>query len=147
MADENQSRVDVDSREIAALTTRVLAAWRKRLRRRNDAHPRTSDRGECERHLVAALLRVTENDDQCLPALAAAAARYGTEQPRARLDPVGFCDEFVVLRQIVLKQLAERGSPNPDVASTRIRRLDQALSIVAKAAVLTEFERGRIPPS
>ena len=145
MADERQSSFDVDSREIAALTTRVLAAWRKRLRRGKDAHPRASDRGASERHLVAALLRVTENDDQCLPALAAAAARYGMEQPRARLDPVGFCDEFVALRQIVLKQLAKRGSPNPDVASTRIRRLDQALSIVTKAAV--SAERARVPAS
>jgi len=144
MADECQSSVDVDSREIAALTTRVLAAWRKRLRRRKDPHPRTSDRGESERHLVAALLRVTENDDQSLPALAAAAARYGTEQPRARLDPVGLCDEFEALRQIVLNQLTERGSANPDVASARIRRLDQALSIVAKAAVLTERKPGRM---
>lgn len=147
MADASRSTPDGASDEIADLTTRVLAAWRKRLRRRKDAQPRTSDRGECERLLVAALLRVTESDDQCLPALAAAAARYGTEQPRARLDPVGFCDEFVALRQIVLKQLTMRGSPNPDVASTRIRRLDQALSIVTKAAVVTEFERGHIPPS
>src|SRR5207249_4692719 len=45
MADDRRSRVDVDSGEIAALTTRVLAAWRKRLRRRKDGHPRTSDRG------------------------------------------------------------------------------------------------------
>jgi len=147
MADESQSSVDDDNRDIAALTTRVLAAWRKRLRRRKDAHPRTSDRGESERHLVAALLRVTENDDRCLPALAAAAARYGTEQPRARLDPVGFCDEFVALRQIVLKQLTEHGSLNPDVASTRVRRLDQALAIVTKAAVLTGYERGSMPSS
>ena len=145
MADESQSSVDVDSSDIGTLTTRVLAAWRKRLRRRKDAHPRTSDRGESERHLVAALLRVTENDDQCLPALAAAAARYGTEQPRARLDPVGLCDEFVALRHIVLNQLTERGSANPTMASARIRRLDQALSIVAKAAVLTESQPRRMP--
>jgi hypothetical protein len=145
MADESQSRVDDDSREIADLTTRVLAAWRKRLRRRKDAHPRTSDRGESERHLVAALLRVIDEDDQCLPALAAAAARYGTEQPRARLDPAGLCDEFVVLRQIVLNQLTERGPADPNVASARICRLDQALSIVAKAAVSTEFQSPRMP--
>jgi|tagenome__1003787_1003787.scaffolds.fasta_scaffold20209297_1 hypothetical protein len=139
MDDERESCVGDESGEIAALTSRVLAAWRKRLRRRKDAHPRTSDRGESERHLVAALLRVTENDDQCLPALAAAAARYGTEQPRARLDPAGLCDEFVALREIVLNQLTERGAPNPTVTSARIRRLDQALSIVAKAAVSTEL--------
>lgn len=139
MADESQSRADVDSREIAALTTRVLAAWRKRLRRRKDAHPRTGDRGESERHLVAALLRVTENDDQCLPALAAAAAAYGTDQPRARLDPVGLSNEFATLRQVVLDQLTQGTSLSPDVVSARVRRLDQALSIVAKAAV-SEFE-------
>jgi hypothetical protein len=140
MDDASESNVDGESREIAALTTRVLAAWRKRLRRRKDAEPRTSDRGECERHLVAALLRVTENDDECLPALAAAAARYGTEQPRARLDPTGLCDEFVALREIVLNQLTEHGSPNDTATSARIRRLDQALSIVAKAAGSTDFQ-------
>lgn len=144
MADESEPSVDAESREIAALTTRVLAAWRKRLRRKKDMHPRTSDRGESERHLVAALLRVTENDDQCLPALAAAAARYGTEQPRARLDPLGLCDEFDALREIVLKQLTEHGSPNPTATSARTRRLDQALSIVAKAAVSTELQPRRM---
>ena len=145
MADESQSSDDIARREIAALTTRVLAAWRRRLRRSKDAHPRTSDRGECERHLVAGLLRAIENDDQCLPALAAAAARYGTEQPRARLDPAGLCEEFVVLRQIVLNQLTERGPSDPDVASARICRLDQALSIVAKAAASTEFHSPGMP--
>ena len=145
MADESQAGVGAADPEIAALTTRVLAAWRKRLRRMKDAHPRTSERGECERHLVAALIRATENNDECLPALAAAAARYGTEQPRARLDPVGVCAEFVALRQIVLNQLTERGMANPDLASARVRRLDQALSIVAKAAILSEHEQGRMP--
>ena len=145
MADQSQSRVDSDSGEIAALTTRVLAAWRRRLRRRKDTHPRSSDRGESERHLVAALLRVTESDDQFLPALAAAAAAYGTEQPRARLDPVGLRNEFAALRQVVLDQLTPSASVNPDVASARIRRLDQALSVVAKAAVLVECEPRRRP--
>jgi hypothetical protein len=136
MADETQPSDDGGSNDIAVLTTRVLTAWRRRLRRMKDAQPRSGDRGECERHLVAALLRVTEaDDDHWLPALAAAAARYGTEQPRARLDPSGLCDEFSALRQVVLKQLPERTLTTPDAASARLHRLDQAISIVAKAAV------------
>jgi hypothetical protein len=106
-----------------------------------DAQPRGGDRGESERHLVSALLRVTEaEDDHWLPALAAAAAQYGTEQPRARLDPGGLCNEFAALRQVVLKQLPLGGLTSADGTSARIHRLDQAISIVAKAAVLADTQ-------
>ena len=141
LADELEPGVDSGAREIAALTSRVLAAWRKRLRRMNDAHPRAGDRGECERHLVAALLRVAEVDDeQWLTALAAAAARYATEQPRGRLDPSGLSGEFAALRQIVLKQLTQRAPAEPEVTFARSHRLDRAISIVAKAAGFSEVE-------
>jgi hypothetical protein len=144
MADEVQSGSDAGTNDIGILTSRVLTAWRKRLRRMKDARPRGGDRGESERHLVSALLRVTEaGDDHWLPALAAAAARYGTEQPRARLDPSGLCNEFAALRQIVLKQLPEAGLAGPDAASARIHRLDQAIAIVAKAAVSADTESQR----
>lgn len=145
MPENCESRTDADTTDsaavIAALTTRVLTAWRKRLRRRGDTRPRSGTRGESERQLVTALLRVTAADDaQFLPALAAAAAQYSVEQPGARLDPGGLSGEFTALRQIVSKQLKERESPNSDASLARIVRLDQAISIVAKAAVSADYE-------
>ena len=135
MADQSHSTPDADAAEIADLTTRVLAAWRKRLRRKKDGPPRSGERGDCERLLVTALLRVCQADDeQCLPALAAAAAHYGTEQPGARLNPRGLGDEFVALHQIIAKQLARVDSNTDAPSVARLVRLDQAMSIVAKAA-------------
>jgi hypothetical protein len=137
MADQSHSTPDADASEIAALTTRVLAAWRKRLRRKKDGPPRTGERGDCERHLVSALLRVSQMDDEeCLPALAAAAAHYATEQPTARFSPRGLDEEFVALRQIIEKQLTR----------ARLGRLDQAMSIVAKAAGSHLDERASVRP-
>jgi len=148
MADQSHSTPDAHGSEIAALTTRVLAAWRKRLRRKKDGPPRTGERGDCERHLVSALLRVSQMDDeQSLPALAAAAAHYGTEQPGARLTPRGLGDEFAALRQIIVKQLTRAGSNDGAAAAACLGRLDQAIAIVAKAAGSHLDERATFGPT
>lgn len=134
---------------VEGLTSEILRRWRQRLRRRGDDRPRSGDRGESERLLVAALLRASSsNDDSVLPGLAVAAAQYGTGQRRDRLDPGGLCDELASLRQIVWTEL-KSGQPDVNAAVDRILRFDRALSIVVKAAVTAGYTvpaRGGGPP-
>lgn len=127
------------TRDIDDLTNDILRRWRLQLRRRADDRPRAGSRGESEQLLVATLFRVSSSkDDSLLPALAAAAARYGAEQRRARLDPDGLCDELSRLRHIVWTELKSKG-PNVNDAVDRILRFDRALSIVVKAAVTAGY--------
>jgi hypothetical protein len=125
--------------DIDHLTSDILGRWRQQLRRREDERPRSGNRGESEQLLVATLLRASASkDDSLLPALAAAAARYGAEQRRARLDPGGLCDELSLLRHIVWEVLKLHGA-NVNDAVDRILRFDQSLSIVVKAAVTAGY--------
>lgn len=125
--------------EVDHLTQRILLEWRRRLRRRPDARPRSGDRGESERLLVAGLLRASSSDDDTvLPGLAAAAAQYGGGQRRDRLDPGGLCDELSCLRHIVWSELKSRETSLHD-AVDRILRFDRALSVVIKAAVTAGY--------
>ena len=125
--------------DVDRLTSDILHRWRQELRRAGDDHPRSGGRGESEHLLVATLLRAsTSRDDAILPALAAAAARYGAEQRRARLDPGGLCDELSRLRHIVWAELKAQGT-NVSHAVDRILRFDRALSIVVKAAVTAGY--------
>jgi hypothetical protein len=128
------SGADVDH-----LTKQILREWRRRLRRRADARPRSGDRGESERLLVAGLLRASSSeDDTILPGLAAAASQYGAGQRRDRLDSGGLCDEFSCLRHIVWRELESRETSVHD-AVDRIVRFDRALSVVMKAAVTAGY--------
>src|SRR4051794_15602024 len=132
---DGDAAADSAPRDVDHLTSDVLRRWRILLRRHADDRPRAGDRGESERLLVATLLRASNaTDDAMLPALAAAAARYGTDQRRDRLDPGGLCHELAHLRQIVWSELRSDGSPLRD-AVDRILRFDRALSIVVTAAL------------
>jgi hypothetical protein len=132
-----EARNDVDH-----LTSDILRRWRRRLRRRADDRPRSGDRGESERLLVASLLRASSSsDDTILPGLAAAAARYGAGQRRDRPDPGGLCDELSCLRQLVWTELKSQ-EPSVHAAVDRILRFDRALSIVVKAAVTAGYSPG-----
>jgi hypothetical protein len=137
------------ARDVEPLTNQILREWRRRLRRGEDARPRSGDRGERERLLVAALLRASSaKDDALLPGLAAAAAQYGAGQRRGRIDPGGLCDELSCLRNIVWDELKSR-APSVHDAVDRILRFDRALSVVMKAAVTagyTEKTRAGEPP-
>jgi hypothetical protein len=125
--------------ELDHLTKKILGEWRRQLRRRADAQPRSGDRGESERSLVAGLLRASSSDDDTiLPGLAAAAAQYGAGQRRDRLDPEGLCDEFSCLRYIVWRELESRETSVHDTVD-RILRFDRALSVVMKAAVTAGY--------
>ena len=125
--------------DIEQLTSDILERWRRQLRGQSDDRPRTGDRGESERLLVTALLRAASaNDDSVLPGLAVAAAQYGSEQRRDRLDPGGLCEELSCLRQLVWSELRTRQS-NVNQAVDRILRFDRALSIVVKAAVTAGY--------
>lgn len=129
----------VGASDVEHLTSDILRRWRRQLRRRSDDRPRAGDRGESERLLVSALLRVSSSkDDTILPGLAAAAAQYGAGQRRDRLDPGGLCDELSCLRKIVWKELQSRQS-HVDEAVDRILRFDRAVSIVMKAAVTAGY--------
>lgn len=130
---------DPDAVEIEPLTNDILRRWRRGLRRRPDDRPRSGDRGESERLLVATLLRAsTSKDDSILPGLAAAAAQYGAGQRRNHLDPGGLCDELSSLRQIVWSELKSHES-SVHIAVDRILRFDRALSIVIKAAMTAGY--------
>lgn len=121
------------------LTSDILQRWRRRLRRRPDDRPRSGDRGESERLLVATLLRASASkDDSLLPGLAAAAAQYGAGQRRDHLDPGGLCDELSCLRHIVWSELKSHESA-VHAAVDRILRFDRALSIVVKAAMTAGY--------
>lgn len=125
--------------DVERLTDDILPQWRQRLRRRSDDRPRTGDRGDSERLLVAALLRASSSkDDAILPGLAAAAAQYGALQQRDRIDPGALCDELTCLRHIVWSELRSRQS-NVNDAVDHILRFDRALSIVVKAAVAAGY--------
>jgi hypothetical protein len=125
--------------DIDRLTTEILRQWRSRLRYRSDDRPRSGDRGERERLLVASLLRASSSkDDTILPGLAAAAAQYGAGQRHDRIDPGGLCDELSCLRHIVWSKL-KSNEPNVDKAVDRILRFDRALSIVVTAAVTAGY--------
>ena len=139
MADEDPhgARVDLTA-DVDLLTNEILREWRQRLRRRGGARPRSGDRGESERLLVAAILRASQ-DEEVLPGLAAAAAQYGAGQRRDRLDPNGLCDELSCLRQIVWSELKAH-APSVNDAVDRILRVDRALSIVVKAALTAGYE-------
>jgi transposase-like protein len=127
------------AREIDDLTRDILQRWRRRLRRRADDRPRSGDRGESERLLVAALLRASSSkDDSILPGLAAAAAQYGSGQRRDRLDPGALCDELSCLRNIVWSELKSH-EPTVHKAVDRILQFDRALSIVVKAAMTAGY--------
>lgn len=138
MPDGDVTSADVRT-DVDRLTSDVLQRWRRQLRRRADDRPRSGDRGESERLLVASLLRASSsNDDSMLPALAAAAAQYGAAQRRDRIDPGGLCDELSGLRQIVWNEfkLQKRSAHE---AVDNILRFDRALSIVIKAAVTAGY--------
>ena len=125
--------------DLERLTGDILDRWRQRLRRHSDDRPRTGERGESERLLVGALLRVSSlKDDSVLPGLAAAAAQYGAGQRSHRLDPDGLCYELSCLRQIVWSEL-KSGQSDVNDAVDRILRFDRALSIVVKAAVAAGY--------
>lgn len=146
MSDHEVPDTDV-ARAIDDLTNEILQRWRRRLRRRADNRPRSGDRGESERLLVAALLRASNaKDDTLLPGLAAAAAQYGAGQRRDRLDPGGLCDELSCLRHIVWNDLKSRG-PSVHDAVDRILRFDRALSIVVKAAVTAGYSGSAVVES
>lgn len=139
MADDDPRGARIDlSADVDLLTNEILREWRHRLRRRADDRPRSGDRGENERLLVAAILRASQ-DDGVLPGLAAAAAQYGAGQRRDRLDPNGLCDELACLRQIVWRELKTHAA-NVNDAVDRILRVDRALSIVVKAALTAGYE-------
>ena len=139
MADDDPGDAGIDlTADFDLLTNEILREWRQRLRRRADDRPRSGDRGDNERHLVAAILRASQ-DDAVLPGLAAAAAQYGAGQRRDRLDPNGLCDELSCLRQIVWSELKTRARTVND-AVDRILRVDRALSIVVKAALTAGYE-------
>jgi hypothetical protein len=128
--------------DVDHITSDILRRWRRRLRRRADDRPRSGDRGESERLLVATLLRASSsNDDSILPGLAAAAAQYGSGQRRDRPDPGGLCDELSCLRQLVWTELKSQ-EPSVNAAVDRILRFDRALSIVVKAAVTAGYSEG-----
>lgn len=138
MPDPDVARAGV-APDIDRMTSEILRQWRDRLRRRADDRPRSGDRGERERLLVAALLRASNaKDDAILPGLAAAAAQYGAGQRHDRLDPGGLCDELSCLRHIVWNKLKSK-EPTVDKAVDRILRFDRALSIVVKAAVTAGY--------
>ena len=125
--------------EVERVTSDILRRWRRRLRRRADDRPRSGDRGETERLLVASLLRASSsNDDTVLPGLAAAAAQYGAGQRRDRLDPSGLCDELACLRHLVWSEFRSH-EPSVHEAVDHILRFDRALSIVVKAAVTAGY--------
>jgi hypothetical protein len=127
------SASSTEASDVDRLTGDILQQWRQRLRRRADDSPRTGDRGEYERLLVGALLRASSSaNDEILPGLAAAAARYATRE--RRLDPTGLCDELSCLGEIVQSELELR-QPSVDQATDPVLGLDRALSIVVKAAV------------
>lgn len=127
------------TREFDRLTKDILLRWRQELRRDGDDRPRSGGRGESEQLLVSTLLRTSSaKDDAILPALAAAAARYGAEQRRARIDPGGLCDELACLRQIVWGEIKAQAREVQDPVD-RILRFDRALSIVVKAAVTAGY--------
>jgi len=133
------------SGDLPALTQRVLGQWRRRLRRlADDERPRSGDRGESERILVQALLRATiarmSSGDEILPALAAAAARYGTVQHRERIDPTGLCDELGALRAVTWEILKEDDPRTHEEALRRIFLFDRALSVVFRAAVTAGYD-------
>lgn len=130
---------DPEAGEIEPLTNDILQRWRRGLRRRPDDRPRSGDRGESERLLVATLLRAsTSKDDSILPGLAAAAAQYGAGQRRDHLDPGSLCDELSSLRHIVWSELKSHES-SVHIAVDRILRFDRALSIVIKAAMTAGY--------
>ena len=113
----------------------VLRLWRQRLRRNPDDRPRTDDRGESERRLVSALLRVAEAEtDESLAALAGAAANYGACQWKGRLDPGALSEELACLRDLVWERLKQSGMLANQAVDT-ILRFDRALSLVMTAAV------------
>jgi hypothetical protein len=127
------------AQDIQHLTSEILQRWRHQLRRRADERPRSGERGETERLLVASLLRVASTqDDTILPGLAAAAAQYGAGQRRDHLDPGSISDELSCLREIVWSELKSR-EPSVHNAVDRILRFDRALSIVVKAAVTAGY--------
>jgi hypothetical protein len=136
-----ESAKDVSAADVERLTTEVLRLWRQRLRRLADDRPRTGERGESERLLVSALLRVSDTEtEDSLAALAAAAANYGAAERRSRLDPGALCDELAYLRDIVWRQLkAMEASTHQAVG--RILRFDRALSVAMKAAVSAGYPR------
>jgi len=129
---------------LSALTARVIARWRTRLRRLPDGRERSGERGDNERNLVRILLRATETEssteDESLPALAAAAARYGAGQRRERIDPGGLCDELGALRNAVWEVLKEQDPDPHRKALARILSFDRALSIVLRAAVTAGYD-------
>ena len=122
----------------------VLSRWRSRLRRTPDALPRSGDRGESERLLVANLLRTTEfyeaTDEHSLSALAAAAAQYGVGQRRERIDPGALCEELGSLRGVVWEFLKEANRTDYERSLKRILAFDRALSIVIRAALRAGYD-------
>jgi hypothetical protein len=140
-----EARVDRDRaqhQEASAPVDVVLSRWRSRLRQTPDAPPRSGDRGESERLLVATLLRTTESGESTdeLSALAAAAAQYGVGQRRERIDPGGLCEELGSLRGVVWEFLKEANRADYERSLKRILAFDRALSIVIRAALRAGYD-------
>lgn len=124
---------------------RILAAWRCRMRATLDAHPRSGDRGVRERALVRALLGyagepvdgtpggASQNEDR-LEALALAAALYGANMPRERLDPATLCSDLSELRESVWEELGIRDLSAAEQAKC-VQRYDEGLSVALRAAL------------
>ena len=109
-----------------------------------DARPRSGDRGESERILVASLLRTTQSqvtNKDTPSALATAAAQYGARQRRERIDPGGLCDELGSLRAVVWEFLKEADGTDHERSLKRILAFDCALSIVSRAALRAGYDR------
>lgn len=123
----------------------ILAGWRQRLRGSPDLQPREGLRGRRERALTRALLAAAESrgvadapDEEALRKLAMAAALYGADQPRERLDPGALCEELGYLRQAVWDHLRQ-AKLERQVITDRILAFDRALTIALRAAVTGGF--------
>ena len=128
-----------------ALVAEILAGWRQRLRGSPDLQPREGLRGRRERALTRALLEAAESrskdsgpEEEALRKLAMAAALYGADQPRERLDPGALCEELGYLRQAVWQHLRQ-AKLDRSAVTNRILAFDRALTIALRAALTGGF--------
>jgi hypothetical protein len=116
--------------------TSIVDDWRQRLRSADGDERRTGERGKREQDLVRALLRasdVSAEEETVLHALAVAAAAYGEEKHRERLDPSILCWELAELRNAVWDHFKQLDTARN--ATEHILRFDRALSIAVRATI------------
>ena len=131
-----------------ALVAEIVDGWRQRLRGSPDLQPREGLRGQRERALARALLAAAEvhvegsvgreEDEEAFRKLAMAAALYGADMPRDRLDPGALCEELGHLRQEVWHHLRQANLER-EVVTERILSFDRALTIALRAALTGGF--------